>query len=308
MKGPNKGVMQLVTPIKINLALHVVGQRPDGYHLLESLVYFSLDGDVLTYLPAQTDGFEIDGPYASGLSADADNLVTQARRLLALKFPEKARPCLLKLTKNLPIASGVGGGSGDAAGVLQLLGQQWKIDCAQSTWMEMALTLGADVPMCLSALRSHTPLFVQGVGERLGRLNDASSIALVLVNHGQQISTPEIFKTLPRKDNPALDLLPMKLDSVDHLIQSLHNTRNDLYQPALTIAPELANVLASLNRHHALFSRMSGSGATCFGIYADIYSAKSAAAAIHAEQPHWFVKAVETVGSRPKSSKEANAK
>ena len=285
----------IVTPIKINLALHIVGERSDGYHLLDSLVCFSFEGDVLSYKPAKTNSFSIVGPRSVALSADADNLVSRARDLFVKNFPLKSEPCQLILEKNLPVASGIGGGSGDAAGVFALLKQQWQIEASDQELFEIGLTLGADVPMCLSAFLNRRSLRVSGIGEKLQPV-DCCKIPMVLVNHGQSISTPEIFKLLGNRKSAALDIDVANLSNLHSLVNELKKTHNDLYECARSLAPALDDVLEILDGNGALLSRMSGSGATCFGIFDNIKKAEEAASKIKSQKPDWFVKAVETTG------------
>ena len=285
----------IVTPIKINLALHVVGERNDGYHLLDSLVCFSFEGDVLSYKTAKTNSFSIVGSQSVALPADANNLVSRARDVFVKKFPLKAEPCQLILEKNLPVASGIGGGSGDAAGVFALLKQQWQIEASDQELFELGLTLGADVPMCLSAFLNRRSLRVSGIGEKLQPV-DCCRIPMVLVNHGQSISTPEIFKLLGNKKSLPLNINFAKLANLHSLVNELKKTHNDLYECACLLAPELDDVLEILDGNGALLSRMSGSGATCFGIYENIKRAEEAASKIKSQKPDWFVKAVETTG------------
>ena len=285
----------IVTPIKINLALHVVGERNDGYHLLDSLVCFSFEGDVLSYKTAKTNSFSIVGSQSVALPADANNLVSRARDVFVKKFPLKAEPCQLILEKNLPIASGIGGGSGDAAGVFALLKQQWQIEASDQELFELGLTLGADVPMCLSAFFNRRSLRVSGIGEKLQPV-DCCRIPMVLVNHGQSISTPEIFKLLGNKKSLPLDINFAKLANLHSLVNELKKTHNDLYECARSLTPELDDVLEIFDENGALLSRMSGSGATCFGIFDNIKRAEEVARKIKSQKPDWFVKAVETTG------------
>ncbi|OLY45223.1 4-diphosphocytidyl-2-C-methyl-D-erythritol kinase [Bartonella apis] len=285
----------IVTPIKINLALHVVGERNDGYHLLDSLVCFSFEGDVLSYKPAKTNSFYVVGPQSVALAANTNNLVSRARDVFVKKFPLKAEPCQLILKKNLPVASGIGGGSGDAAGVFALLKQQWQIEASDQELFELGLTLGADVPMCLSAFLNRRSLRVSGIGEKLQPV-DCCRIPMVLVNHGQAISTPEIFKLLGNKKSLPLDINFAKLVNLHSLVNELKKTHNDLYECARSLSPELDDVLEIFDENGALLSRMSGSGATCFGIYENIKRAEEVASKIKSQKPDWFVKAVETTG------------
>ncbi|GAA4660511.1 4-(cytidine 5'-diphospho)-2-C-methyl-D-erythritol kinase [Bartonella pachyuromydis] len=284
------------TPIKLNLALHVVGQRTDGYHLIESLVYFSLSGDCLSYVPCEKDRFVLSGPFAKRLIADSDNLVIRARDFMRNTFPESARPAFLKLVKTLPVASGIGGGSGDAAAVVSILRQQWNVDFSYEKLAEMSLVLGADVPMCLLALEYQQPLFVKGIGQDITRIKEACALAMVLVNHGQQIETKAVFKALEKRNHSPLKIDPAALKTVETLVEALQETRNDLLAPALKIAPQLKEVLSILDECGSLFSRMSGTGATCFGIFKNQQAAQKAAVFIKLMHPNWFVQPLMTLG------------
>ncbi|WP_375681153.1 4-(cytidine 5'-diphospho)-2-C-methyl-D-erythritol kinase [Bartonella sp. AP60NXGY] len=287
----------LFTPIKLNLALHVVGQRADGYHLIESLVYFSLSGDCLHYAPCENNQFVLTGSFAKGLVSHLGNLVIRARDFMHKTFPECAQPAFFRLVKTLPVASGIGGGSGDAAGVISMLRRQWNLDCSYEELAKMSLVLGADVPMCLCALEYQQPLLVKGIGQEMIRLKEACSLAMVLVNHGQEISTQAVFKALEKRHNPSLKINTDALKSVDSLVEVLQETRNDLFSPALKIAPQLAEVLSILDECGALFSRMSGTGATCFGIFKNKQTAQQAALFIKSMYPNWFVKPIMTLGN-----------
>ncbi|VEJ45000.1 4-(cytidine 5'-diphospho)-2-C-methyl-D-erythritol kinase [Bartonella vinsonii] len=284
------------TPIKLNLALHVVGQRADGYHLIESLVYFSLSGDRLDYAPYERDHFVLTGPFANKLVSHSDNLVVRARDFMQKAFPKSAQPVSFQLVKTLPVASGIGGGSGNAAGVISILRQQWNLDCSCEKLAEMSLVLGADVPMCLFALEYQQPLLVQGIGQDIIRLKEACPLAMVLVNHGQQIETKAVFEALEKHDYPSLKINPEALKTVYSLVEALQETRNDLFAPALKIAPQLRQVLSLLDESGSLFSRMSGTGATCFGIFKDQKAARKAALFIKSTHPSWFVKPIVTLG------------
>ncbi|WP_017196302.1 4-(cytidine 5'-diphospho)-2-C-methyl-D-erythritol kinase [Bartonella birtlesii] len=292
----SKGYSYIVTPIKLNLALHVVGQRTDGYHLLESLVYFSFSGDLISYAPCECDNFALTGPFAKDLVFDTNNLVIHARDFMRKTFPENAKPAFFQLVKTLPVASGIGGGSGDAASVLSMLHQQWKLNCSYEKLAEMSLILGADVPMCLFALEYQRPLFVKGIGQDIIPIKEACSLAMVLVNHGQQIATKTVFEVLEKHNSSPLTIDPAALKTVDTLVEALQETRNDLFAPALKIAPQLTQVLSTLDECGSVFSRMSGSGATCFGIFKDQQAAKKAALFIKSIHPDWFVKPIMTAG------------
>lgn len=292
-----KGPFYVFTPIKLNLALHVVGQRADGYHLIESLVYFSFNGDCLSYAPCEEDRFILTGPFAKRLVADSDNLIVRARDFMCKAFPENAKPAFFQLVKTLPVSSGIGGGSGNAAAVINILRQQWNLASSCEELAEMSLVLGADVPMCLFALEYQQPLFVKGIGQDITRIKEACSLAMVLVNHGQQIATEAVFHSLKKHKYSPLKIDLAALKTVDALVEALQGTRNDLFAPALKIAPQLQEVLSTLDECGSLFSRMSGTGATCFGIFKDKQAAQKAALFIKSIHPSWFVQPIMTLGN-----------
>ncbi|MGC4026981.1 MAG: 4-(cytidine 5'-diphospho)-2-C-methyl-D-erythritol kinase [Mesorhizobium sp.] len=268
-------------PAKINLALHVTGKRPDGYHLLESLVVFTRLGDRLTAAPGD-DGFEISGPFGDELIADDSNLVIKARNV----FP--ARPSVkLLLEKNLPLASGIGGGSSDAAATLRALA---RMSGFEGDLFGIGAKLGADVPMCLAA----KPLIAKGVGEKLVPVSGMPQFAIVLVNPGVHVATPEVFRGLVSTENAPLSALPDRLD-LPTLVEWLRESRNDLQATAEKLAPAIAETMAALKSTAPAFARMSGSGATCFGIYESASLAENAARTIQTHQPGWFVAATSTM-------------
>lgn len=262
---------------KVNLTLHVTGQRADGYHLLDSLVVFADVGDEISVAADARLSLVIDGPQAAGLAADSNNLVLRAARLLA---PERA--AAIRLTKNLPIASGIGGGSADAAAALRALARLW--DMPLPALAEVA-ELGADVPACLHS----QPVRLRGVGERLSPLPALPDLDIVLVNPGVAVPTPQIFARLQSKSNaPMADILPDWPDAPS-FCGWLAAQRNDLLAPAAQIAPQINDVLGHLRQSNCLFAGMSGSGATCFGLYLpDGQSARAGLAALRAAQPGWW--------------------
>ncbi|AGT07360.1 4-(cytidine 5'-diphospho)-2-C-methyl-D-erythritol kinase [Paracoccus aminophilus] len=251
-------------PAKINLTLHVTGQRADGYHLLDSLVVFAGVGDRVEISPGPLS-LTIDGPFAAGLSADADNLCLRAARLAGSEGA-------IRLTKNLPLASGIGGGSADAAAVLR----------AFRVWPERPEMLGADVPVCLAG----RPLRMRGLGEILEPVPDLPPLAVVLVNPGKGLATPDVFRALTQRDNPAMPDLPEFFDRAG-LLAFVAACRNDLEAPAISLLPEIADCLNALRDAGAELARMSGSGATCFGIFPDAEAAATAAEAL--ARPGWWV-------------------
>ncbi|MER9318166.1 4-(cytidine 5'-diphospho)-2-C-methyl-D-erythritol kinase [Mesorhizobium sp. M0659] len=282
-----------LAPAKINLALHITGKRADGYHLLESLVVFTRFGDRVEIEPADADRFSVSGRYATSVPIDDSNLVVKAREALRRQAGQQSTPPVaIRLEKNLPVASGVGGGSSDAAAVLQGLIRTWGLDIGEAELSRIGLTLGADVPMCLAA----KPLVARGVGDELSPIADFPALALVLVNPGVAVSTPDVFNALEKRDNEGLPPLPRGFDF--HGVRNwLEITRNDLEEPAQAIQPPIGRALSLLNRAGSGFSRMSGSGATCFGLFETGNVAKRAAAEIRSREPEWFVAATRSIAS-----------
>jgi 4-diphosphocytidyl-2-C-methyl-D-erythritol kinase len=285
------GSTVVLAPAKLNLALHATGRRPDGYHLLDSLVAFTRFGDRLTITPADEDSFVMSGPFAAGLQADDTNLVIRARDALRQAFGHQA-PAAIALEKNLPVASGVGGGSSDAAAVLKGLRDVWKLDASDADLARIGLTLGADLPMCLAA----KPLLARGIGDEITPVPGTASLGIVLVNPGVAVSTADVFAALASADNEPLPPLPRTLD-FHGLCNWLETTRNDLEAPARRIRPEISGALAALRKGGAHFARMSGSGATCFGLFESGNVAKRAATTIRERRPGWFVAATRNIPS-----------
>lgn len=280
-----------LAPAKVNLALHIIGRRPDGYHELESLAVFTRFGDRVEVVPAGRDELIVSGKYAADVPTDEGNLIVRAREALRRRFGDGATPPVaIRLEKNLPVASGIGGGSSDAAAVLRALLKAWGLSMEQTQLAGVGLTLGSDVPMCLAA----EPLLARGVGEVLERVPDFPSLGLVLVNPGVAVSTAEVFAGLERRDNGKLPPLPRTIDF--HSLRNwLETTRNDLEPVARKFRPEIGQALAALVRADAGFARMSGSGATCFGLFETGNVAKRAAATIRSRHPDWFVAATRSL-------------
>lgn len=263
-------------PAKINLALHVTGQRADGYHLLDSLVVFADAGDRVTVAASDRLSLAITGPQSAHLAVGDDNLCLRAARAMGV-------PAAITLDKHLPVASGIGGGSSDAAATLRALASLTGKPLPDAASI---LALGADLPVCLSP----RPARMSGIGETVTPLAHPLPPAwLVLVNPGTQVATPQVFKALARRDNAPLQPLP-RLKSAAELAAWAAMQRNDLEAPALTLLPEIARVKAALTAQQGcLLARMSGSGATCFGLFADPLAAHAAAAAITRAQSDWWV-------------------
>lgn len=271
---------------KINLTLEVRGRRPDGYHELESLVVFAEIGDRLTFSPAEIFTLDLKGPFAASLPRAEENLVLRAARGLST-LAGGGRGASILLEKNLPAAGGIGGGSADAAATLRGLVALWgRDDLPRARLMTLAAELGADVPVCLDARASR----VGGVGERLVPVPRLPAAWLVLVNPGRALATGAVFAarrgpfSVPAAELPALSDAPA-------LAAWLRAAGNDLEAPARTLLPEIGDVLAALaDTAGCLLARMSGSGASCFGLYGDETAARAAAAAISARRPAWWVR------------------
>jgi 4-diphosphocytidyl-2-C-methyl-D-erythritol kinase len=282
--------LTVAAPGKINLALHVVGRREDGFHLLESLTVFTRFGDRLTVEPTDADLLSTSGPFGGDVPLDDENLVVAARERLRVAFPlAECPPVSIELEKNVPVASGLGGGSSDAASTLLALSSVWGLKASKRELARLCPALGADVPMCLTA----QPLLAYGIGEKIAKIPNFPGLHLVLVNPGVPVPTPAVFRALRFYENPALPPLPGHL-SLDSLVDWLKGTRNDLETTAISIAPEIDDALHELAMSGALFSRMSGSGATCFGVYENAADAKGAARHIGRQRPGWFVVATES--------------
>lgn len=262
---------------KINLALHVRRRRDDGYHDIESLFAFAEDGDELA-ATVRDDGaltLTINGPFAAGLDSGPDNLVLQAAKALQ-NYAGVGLGADICLTKNLPVASGIGGGSADAAATLRLLGRLWSLDIDM---MEIAAALGSDVPACLVS----RTLMGTGRGEALDlrAIEGLSGMPLLLVNPGVGLSTAPVFAGWDTIDRGALN--------ASDLTTIVEDGRNDLYPPAAALVPVIADVVASLSAQPGVkLTRMSGSGATCFALFA---STQARDAAAESMPPVWWTMA-----------------
>lgn len=273
---------------KVNLALHVVGRRADGYHLLDTVAVFPDLGDTVAAEPARTIGLAIEGPGAAALAeaAPEDNLVLRAARALAAAVPG-AGLASLTLTKVLPVAAGLGGGSADAAAALRALCRLAGLDPLSASIAALAAGLGADVPMCLVS----APLRARGIGERIDPLPPLPPLGIVLANPGVPVATPAVFRALAARENPPLPDLVAPVDAAG-LLGWLAATRNDLEAPAIGLAPAVATVLGALRQAPGCrFARMSGSGATCFALTDDRAAADRLAAALRAAHPAWWIRA-----------------
>lgn len=283
-------------PAKINLALHVTGLRGDGYHLLDMLVTFTQLGDRIGFSSAAEDGLEISGPFANALSTDSQpdsNLIIRARDLLrqeAAALGLSTSPVHIHLEKNLPIASGIGGGSADAAAALRGLVRLWNLPLTGSVLASLGLKLGADVPMCLES----RPLIAHGIGETLDVLPGFPSFAMVLGNPLVGVSTPAVFRQLTRKDNSPFPADISRQRSRADWLETIAGLHNDLEPPARSLCSEIETLSSLLAAQRPRLARMSGSGASCFAVFDDMATASAAREALHSQMPDWYFQATET--------------
>ena len=279
--------MRLFAPAKVNLALHVTGRRADGYHLLDSAVVFAGLGDHLTLEPSDALALTVTGPRAGGVPADRRNLVWRAAEL----FPQ-GRGAAITLEKRLPHAGGLGGGSADAAAALRGLSALWSRPLPRA---DEILSLGADVPVCVAG----RPMRMSGIGETLAPLPPMPEVWLVLVNAGVEVPTGAVFAALHGRENPPLPALPEAgWPDAGALAAWLRGARNDLEPAARSEVPGIGAVLDALDaRPGCLMARMSGSGGTCFGLFAQEADARDAASALAAAQPAWWVAAAHVLAA-----------
>jgi 4-diphosphocytidyl-2-C-methyl-D-erythritol kinase len=276
-------------PAKVNLTLSVLGRRPDGYHALESLVAFADVGDALSFAPDGELALTVGGPSAAQAGEAADNLVIKAALALAARIPG-LRLGTFHLDKRLPVAAGLGGGSADAAAALRLLARANDIAVYDARLFEAARATGADVPVCLDP----RPRVMRGIGDVLSAPLTLPPLPAVLVNPGIALSTKSVFiRWTPAAAPPAFDLSKFAATlSRDECLQLLALHGNDLESPAIALEPAVAEVLAALRALPGCrLARMSGSGATCFALFAAAAAAIEGAKTLAATHPQWWVRA-----------------
>lgn len=273
---------------KLNLYLHITGRRPDGYHLLDSLVAFASIGDRVTVSEAPELTFTVEGEFAAQVpsgAAAADNLVVRAASLLA-EILDRSPDVAIHLYKSLPPASGIGGGSADAAATLRALAALWGIDEEDPRLEEPAGRLGADVPACLMSRTSR----MRGIGDLLEPAPALSGVPIVLANPLVPVSTPEVFSRFHGVFSESSGPIDPPTGPAA-LVRWLAERRNDLTGPAEEVAPRIGAVLAALSGEDGcLLARMSGSGATCFGLFGTRKSAIAAAERVERGNPDWWVR------------------
>lgn len=295
MTGPSPAKprrLAVLAPAKVNLFLHVVGRRSDGYHLLESIFAFADIGDRLEVETAKDFSFTLTGPFAKACQkagcGGEKNLTVKAARALNEKLGGEGPKARLALQKNLPLAAGLGGGSSDAAAALKALQVLWDAEMDEEDLFSLALSLGADVPACLLG----EPCFVSGIGDEITPLTRFEDLPCVLANPGLPVATGEVFKAFAGRELPFSQPLGLRPEFNAGLWELLENTRNDLEHAACGLVPEVGKVLLALKKAKGVrLFRMSGSGATCFGLFESAEAAADSARAIATANPGWWVRA-----------------
>ena len=271
-------------PAKINLFLHVGGRRADGYHELESLVVFGSVADELELEESDSQSLKVEGPFARALANEPDNLALRAARDFA-RYAKMDAKVSMTLTKNLPVASGIGGGSSDAAATLRAMSRLFPGKLTLPQLWNIGHDLGSDVPVCVLP----GCWWMSGRGERFASVSELGTFDALLVNAGAPVSTAEVYAALGGRTGIGKIARPQSFASVGDLANYLRAAQNDLEAPARQLCPAIGKTLDAIAGTGALLSRMSGSGGTCFGIYPNAVSAEAAAAAIAREHPNWWL-------------------
>ncbi len=273
-------MIEAFAPAKVNLALHITGQRDDGYHLLDSLVVFADIGDTLTFRASDRRSLTVAGPFADGVPTGPENLIWRAADLI-----DTERSVAIALEKRLPHGAGLGGGSSDAGAALRALIELWD---APGPSTDALVSVGADVPVAFGMEAAR----MQGIGEELSRTPPLPPAALLLVNPRVTVPTGQVFRGLADKANSAME--EPDWTCFDEFVTWCRRQRNDLQEPAIAHAPAIADVLRRLDEQpDCLLSRMSGSGATCFGLFTSLDQARIAGHAVASAQPDWWIEAAQ---------------
>lgn len=276
--------VEAFAPAKVNLTLHVTGQREDGYHQLDSLVVFADVGDRLSATIGPELRLNVSGPFAAGVPTDHTNLVMRAAEALR-NARELTQGATITLEKHLPNAAGIGGGSSDAAAALKMLAKLWNVPPLPASAKDV-IALGADVPVCL---RSPEPIRMSGIGDHLTTVPPLPDCAMVMVNPQVAVPTAEVFGGLVSKIHPPMGEMPQSSD-FDTFTAWINAQRNDLIPPARALAPEIDQALKKLSSMPAVtYASMSGSGATCFGLVRSMADARQVARVLQVSEMSWWV-------------------
>jgi 4-diphosphocytidyl-2-C-methyl-D-erythritol kinase len=285
--------IRVFAPAKINLHLHITGKRDDGYHELESLIAFADIGDWISLKPSTAFNLQITGPFAKSFSApersagpDSQNIILQALYRLAAKAQKSAPPVSITLEKNIPLASGMGGGSSNAASTIWAALKLWDIELSRPALDDLLLSLGADVPVCFHA----APALLRGIGDVVTPLSFLPEMPVVLMNPLKPCPTAGIFKSYRGGFKPE-SILPAHIEKAKKLLHFIRANDNDLTAAAVQMVPEITNIIQALkNTKGCQLARMTGSGATCFGLFENLPEAHMAAQTLGRENPDWWIK------------------
>ncbi len=280
--------ISICAPAKLNLFLHVGEKRPDLYHALESLVVFAEAGDRLEFSLSPELSLKIAGPFRAQCPRNENNLVLKAARLLK-EQSRTEQGAVIALEKNLPVAAGLGGGSADAAAAVRALNVLWHLERPEAELMELASALGSDVPACLLS----RPCWMEGRGDHVTRTPPLPQLAAVLVNPGVAVPTADVFAALNARTGVGrMRPPPASIQSLWDVVAYLDDSTNDLEAPASRLHPIIDEVLDALSQEPGcVVAQMSGSGATCFGLFDGRYLAVGGAERIAFEHPEWWVRA-----------------
>ncbi len=286
--GEEAGIVRTAAA-KVNLSLQIVGKRPDGYHELESLVVFADFGDRLSFRHSETLSLQVRGPFAAALQDTKENLVLRAARglLAGAEFEGNPPGAAIHLEKCLPVAAGLGGGSTDAAAAINGLLALWKLPIEPEKLFELARSLGADVPVCLHGQAS----IIRGIGEVIDPAPELPDFSLLLVNPGLPLATPDVFGARQGAFSKGIDW-PESFADLQSFVATLKGRPNDLEAAAISLQSAVREVLERLEAlPDCVLARMSGSGASCFGLFATLREAREGEAALQAARPQWWVRA-----------------
>ncbi|MDP1575024.1 MAG: 4-(cytidine 5'-diphospho)-2-C-methyl-D-erythritol kinase [Coxiellaceae bacterium] len=289
-------MINIIAPAKLNLCLHITGRRSDGYHLLDSLFVFTTLGDEITISPAETLSMTIDGPFHTVIDTPIENnLVYRAALLLKQKF-NVSTGAHIHLSKQLPVGSGLGGGSSDAAVTLKALNAFWKLNADASLLAEIGLSLGADIPACLYQKSAR----ISGIGEIIEPLStEFNASPVLLIKPPESLSTPAVYKQYATSNRPfSKKIQHLETVNFDTFIKQMHEAHNDLEEPAIALMPSIQDLLALLTEQPGcLLTRMSGSGSTCFALFSNKYDVKNAKKMLQTRLPHHWIKQTEIIWS-----------
>ncbi len=275
----------LPAPAKINLYLHITGMRDDGFHLLDSLIAFTKFGDEITVEPSDEITITSHGPYASGMPIGEENLMMRIARKLQ-KFASTDTGAAIHVEKNIPVSAGVGGGSADAIAVMRGLIELWGLKISDDQIYQLTLELGTDLPVCYFGKSA----FVNGIGENIHPASPLPDCGILLINPNVTLSTPVVFENRKGGYSPEDSFIDKKINSPEKLAQLLDERCNDLTPAAKQLVPIIGEVLNILKRSpECLAYKMSGSGATCWGLFKNLADAERAALALNQERPDWWI-------------------